>query len=426
LVAAAGIWLFFKLLDQTVSRRAAWIGAALLASDSSYLLLNTADYGPVTLQLFLKMAAMLLILRFHRTASRLSLAGGFLLLGVAMWDKAVFAWVLFGLALATLGVYRREVRQHLNARNIGIAAAATLLGGLPLVIYNFAHPLETLRANAKLEQAPVLAKADLLARTVDGYVLFGFLTAGEPGPDPGQPGHWFQSLSLRLAEWTRHPRHNLILVAFLIALPFLWRQDIRKPMLFALLLCLGTWLPMALTAGAGAAAQHTVLLWPFHLFVIAAALSRAPVKAAAAATAVLCLVNVAVTNQYYADLIRNGPAIRWTDAMDALNRNLLDSKAARVYTADWGFLETLNLINEGDLPVFGVDPAQAEGVGRMIADVNGVFVSHVALYAYYPEWRASIEDLARRQGYEEQHLATISDRNGRPTFDVFRFRKLHL
>ena len=43
----------------------------------------------------------------------------------------------------------------------------------------------------------------------------------------------------------------------------------------------------------------------------------------------LCLSNVAVTNNYYAELIRNGPAIhcieivssllKWTDAIDPLN-----------------------------------------------------------------------------------------------------------
>src|SRR5579864_3610870 len=46
LLAAGTLWLFFELLDRTVNRRAAWIGTLLLATDTSYLLLNTADYGP--------------------------------------------------------------------------------------------------------------------------------------------------------------------------------------------------------------------------------------------------------------------------------------------------------------------------------------------------------------------------------------------
>src|SRR3954471_12482422 len=40
LLAAGSLWLFFGLLDRTVSRRAAWIGTLLLATDTSYLLMN--------------------------------------------------------------------------------------------------------------------------------------------------------------------------------------------------------------------------------------------------------------------------------------------------------------------------------------------------------------------------------------------------
>src|ERR1035438_5173891 len=40
LAGAAAIWLFFLLLDRTISRRAAWIGAALLATDSMFVILN--------------------------------------------------------------------------------------------------------------------------------------------------------------------------------------------------------------------------------------------------------------------------------------------------------------------------------------------------------------------------------------------------
>jgi len=77
LLAAGTLWLFFELLDRTMSRRAAWIGTLLLATDTSYLLLNTADYGPVTLQFVFKLAAMLLLVRFHQNLSKRELAYAF-------------------------------------------------------------------------------------------------------------------------------------------------------------------------------------------------------------------------------------------------------------------------------------------------------------------------------------------------------------
>lgn len=441
LMAAGTLWLFFELLDRTLSRRAAWIGTMLLATDTSYLLLNTADYGPVTLQFVFKLAALVLLVRFHKTGSRRDLAYAFFLLGLGLWDKAVFAWVLFGLAAAALAVFPREVRKHLSPANIAVAGVTMLAGALPLVIYNIDRPLETLRSNAHLEQTSVMAKAVLVRGTMDGSVMFGFLTAVEPGPQPGQPNHWYQSLSLAASRWTGHPRRNVMLVAAIAAVlsllifwKRLWNSPARAPVLFGLIACAGTWLPMVLTAGAGRAAQHVILLWPFHLIPIAAVLAQIPSRVIPAiVTALLCGSNLAVTNQYYADLIVNGPALRWTDAMDPLHRYLTDLHARRIVAADWGFIETMNLLSEGELPMYYVPYADAgtsqsadQAASALLRDPASIFVAHAQGLAIHPKERAALEDLARREQYQEEILTTVQDRNGRPTFDVFRFRKLHL
>ena len=109
--------------------------------------------------------------------------------------------------------------------------------------------------------------------------MFGFLTSVEPGPQPGQPNHWYQSLSLAASRWTGHPHHNAMLwaaIASVLSLVFLWKTPARQPILFGLIACAATWLPMVLTAGAGKAAQHVILLWPFHLIPIAAVLAQIP------------------------------------------------------------------------------------------------------------------------------------------------------
>ena len=429
LLAAGTLWLFFELLDRTMGRRAAWIGTLLLATDTSYLLLNTADYGPVTLQFVFKLAALLLLVRFHKSGSKKELAWAFALFGLALWDKAVFAWVLFGLAAAAAAVFPGEIRKHCNKGNLLVAGSALLAGALPLVIYNIARPLETLRSNARVEQASILGKADLLRRTMDGTVMFGFMTATDPGPQPGQPNHWYQRLSLAASRWTGHPHHNAMLIAAAacaLALVFLWNSTARKPILFGVIACAGTWLPMILTAGAGAAAQHVILLWPFHLIPIAAVLARLPALRTALVTTLLCASNLAVTNQYYADLIRNGPAMRWTDAMDPLQRYLADSRARRIVAADWGFMETMNLLSEGELPIYYADTSSDQAIAAMLGDPSNIYVAHAAGFAFHPRERATIEAVARREQYQQEPLTTILDRNGRPAFDVFRFRKLHL
>ena len=92
----------------------------------------------------------------------------------------------------------------------------------------------------KLETNLILQKADLLEKTLNGEVMFGFLTADNPGPQPGQPRHWFQFLSLRATNWTAHPQRDLTLIALFLVLPalyFLWKTDARAPILFALITC---------------------------------------------------------------------------------------------------------------------------------------------------------------------------------------------
>ena len=429
LLAAGTLWLFFELLDRTTGRKAAWIGTLLLATDTSYLLLNTADYGPVTLQFVFKLAALLLLVRFHKNGSKKELAWAFALFGLALWDKAVFAWVLFGLVVAATAVFPQDIRKHLSRTNVLVACSAMLAGALPLVIYNIARPLETLRSNVGVEQRAIIGKADVLRSTMDGSVMFGFMTAAEPGPKPGQPNHWYQKLSVAASRWTGHPRHGAMLIiaaACALSIIFLWKSTMRQPILFGLIACLGTWLPMVLTAGAGAAAQHVILLWPFHLIPIAAVLSQLSGLRAAIVTTLLCGSNLLVTNQYYADLVVNGPAIRWTDAMDPLQRYLADSHARRIMAADWGFMETMNLLSEGELQMYYADTTSDQGIEAMLRDPSNLFVTHAKGVAFHPQERALLEAVAQREQYQQELLTTILDRNGRPAFDVFRFRKLHL
>ena len=187
---AATLWLFFLLIDRIQGRRAAWIGTLLLASDPSFLLIEATDFGFVALQFCFKLAAILLLLQFHREGSQGALAVAFFLLGLALWDKAVFLWVLFGLAagavVAVPGELWRDIMERAGRiRNVLIAAGSMIAGALPLIVYNVARPLETLRANAKVAGEPVLGKAVILWRTLDGYVLFGFLTSQEAHTQAG-------------------------------------------------------------------------------------------------------------------------------------------------------------------------------------------------------------------------------------------------
>lgn len=98
IVGAFTLVLFFLFLDRAVGRRPAWIGVVLLSTDPSFVLTESIDLGFVALQQAFKLGALLLLMAFHRRQSTQCLAGAFFGLGLALWDKAIFVWILVALA----------------------------------------------------------------------------------------------------------------------------------------------------------------------------------------------------------------------------------------------------------------------------------------------------------------------------------------
>jgi hypothetical protein len=133
-----------------------------------------------------------------------------------------------------------------------------------------------------------------------------------------------------------------------------------------------------------------------------------------------------VTNEYYWELVQNGADIRWTDAVYPLERRIETLRAPDIYIIDWGIFETINLLSDNSAPLRGVDFGNQDNLRKIIGDPRAAFVGHVAKYAYFPQQRATLEDVAQSAGYEEVPIEIIYDRNGRATFDVFRFRKIPL
>ncbi len=106
------------------------------------------------------------------------LGGGAFLFGLALWNKAVFAWTLGGLVLASLLVCPSAVRAVLADRRRWIGAAlAFALGALPLLIFNATHANATVADNAHFSWEHFPMKYQELTGALDGYVLKNFLGA---------------------------------------------------------------------------------------------------------------------------------------------------------------------------------------------------------------------------------------------------------
>ena len=440
LSGAASVWLFFLLLRRVAGERAAIIGCGLLAVDSLYLLTTCFDWGPVALQHLLLVGGLLLLVRFYQTRQDLALAGGSFLLGLAMWDKALAAWMLAGIGVAGILTFWRQIIGVTTIRRVAAVALAFALGALPLIIYNVDEKLVTFRSNVARDTSDIPGKARQLMNTANGQGLFGWMVNEDwQAPVPHQPQGWLPNASAHISSFAGHPRHNLMLFAFALALllALLARGNALRTILFALIAMAVAWAQMAVTANAGASVHHAILLWPFPEMVIAVSfaaasrrLGRAGIPSVAAVLVVLMVSGALVTNEYYTLMLRNGGSQNWTDAIFTLSNYMKRVPSNGIYCADWGIMDSLRLLNRGHLPLnVGTDPIRKpelspddrEYLNRVISEPSHVFIAHTMDYEFFQGVNAKLLRYAADAGYERAMIAVIPDGWGRPVYEVYRF-----
>jgi 4-amino-4-deoxy-L-arabinose transferase-like glycosyltransferase len=435
---AVSIWLFYLLLRRISGERAAVVGCALLAADSTYLLTSCFDWGPVALQHLLLIGGVLLLVRFYQERAAWSLAGGAFLFGLALWDKALAAWMLSGMGIAALGLFWREILSIFTWRRTAIGILAFSLGALPLWTYNVESHGATFRGNFRRDFSDIRGKSRVLLWTLNGHGLFGYLTDENwHTPQPHGPDGLLESASARIAATAGDPRQNYGLYALLLALlltPLASRNG-RKAILFALIAMIVAWLQMAITANAGGSVHHTMLLWPLPYLVVAVSLAAASERLGRPGKPVLGVVlgvllipSLLLTNEYYHMMQRNGGSESWTDAIFPLNTYVGTVPATSVVTMDWGILEGLRLLSRGSLPLQPADDRistadtkaeDREVVSQIVSDSGNLYVAHTRDAQLFPTNEQFIA-LAAGLGYRRDSVAVIADSFGRPTFEAYR------
>lgn len=428
LMGALTVLLFGALLERVHGRRAAWVGGILLATDTTFLLTTVHDWGPVVLQHLLLAAVMLLAVRWFQTSSNVALAGAAFCCGLAFWDKAVFLWVLSGMALGCL-LFARDILKRLTLPGVVIAAIALPLGALPLIVYNLsgAQKFSTVRSNIQrangLSRIWFVYNLHQLEAAWDGSSLFGYLVSEDAGPRPGSPHSPVEHTSFAIHAITGDHRENSMALGLCVAVllvPLLWRTRARKPMLFGAIAIVGTWVHMDL-AGGGGAAHHAVLLWPLPHFFMAVVFAEASLHvrfgkwALAAITGWLALSNLLVINQYLYQLIRNGPAETWTDAIYPLASDLKQLNPSQVLLPDWGLTDSLCVLNLGHPLTQPVDSF----IG---SDANAIWVDHTAGHEALKGIHERVLAAAKSAGFEPVMLKIYYDRNGRAMFQSYAFK----
>ena len=432
LIGACTLLVFYWFVRKVLGNAPAIAAVALLSTDPMFLLTIKWDWGPVTIQHFCLVSTCLLLTIYYETRALRYLACGFFLLGLGLWDKALFAWLIIGLTVAAATVCYREIRAVINRRAVAVALTAFVAGCFPLLLYNVKHQFITFTSTTHWSGDGIADKVDLVRATLEGSALFGGITR-EPGPGAiRQPATITQRVIVRLDEMVGSPRKGLQWYAFILgvaASPFLLRRQ-RRVIMFALVFLLITWSIMAFTKNAGNGVHHTILLWPMPQIVIASVVALAwrrryliGVIVSAAFVIAIALGNVLALNTYYADEIRNGGTVAWTDAFDALSHDLSARHPDAVYVLDWGFLDNLRLLHKGKiyLETFR-KPETVEERKHTAADLrnqNILYLSHTDGNIFFNSDVKQFLAFAAQAGYRKRVLRTFSDRNGRPIIEMF-------
>jgi 4-amino-4-deoxy-L-arabinose transferase-like glycosyltransferase len=438
LVGAGSVWLFFLVLDRIGGRLAAVTGALLLATDASFVLATSVDFGPIALLHFLMLSGVLLLMRFGRTRSLGCLALGFFVFGLALWYKALFVWVLVGLGLAAILTFPKRLLELFSPGRAATAVLSFCLGASPLIFYNVISGGATLHLEAVMSApTPLRQKLAVLRKTIDGSAMFGFLTDESYTGSVRQPSGNVERISVSLNAFVGDVKASWMLFAFIASCcftPWLWFTRCRRSIAFSVVFLVTTWAQMAAIRNTGAALHHAILLWPFPHFLIAIAakqLSRALGRHLSLLPAAgVCLIvgsNLLLLNQYHSHLVTRGTTVVWTEAVYPLFDYLDSMNGSQFVAVDWGYSTTLCLLSDGKLPIrdFSMNlQSSRPAVGTirsLAADPRTVFIQHAAGCEQFQGVNARVSRIAQEAGFATQVLRVICDRYNRPRFEVLRF-----
>jgi Dolichyl-phosphate-mannose-protein mannosyltransferase len=442
-MGTASIWLFYLAMRRLAGTKAALLAALLLATDVVYLLTCVFDWGPVALQHILFTGLLYAGVRYVQETRLRWLFAAALCAGLALWDKALFMWLMAGFGVALLAVFPRDVWHLIRTpRRLAVLLLGFVLGAAPFFFYNALRPLNTFRANVQVDEQSVTSKFLMMDRTLDGSGLMGYIVREDP-EGPVQNLKRWEKIPLFLNDKLGNPRNSLqhiLLVAVLLLAPIVcWFGPNRRAAMFFLLGGVLSYAMMLITRSAGGSAHHTILLWPVPQILLALLLGQVAVIGtrrvwhAAAALVVVCTVsNLTVFNTHLAHFVACGPTWVWSDAVRPLVYEIGRKPGRMVFAVDWGITQQIEWYGNGRIGFHrnsdGVvinlpEPMSVVPLEKALADPRTLFVMHPEGKEAFVGVRRKMIDFAVERGYRDTITQTIQDRHGATTFELHEFSK---
>jgi hypothetical protein len=456
LLLATGTIIIGGVLVRRIAGKAAGILLVwLLATDVTFLFTAVFDWGPVVLQNLLLAGGIFFVVEWWRSrqggqneskqnaqkrAGNWMLFSASFIFGLALWDKALFAWNLSAMIIAVAVLNPRAVLRTFRFRPLALIALGLVLGTYPLIRFNAEGKRSTLGENAHFTFQQLVPKGKYLQSAVDGTAAESAwsdaaIIAAKGLRPPGVLSSWRFSFSL------------IVLPLGLICSA----PRVRKWIAFFLLSASIAWLQSAITIGAGGSIHHSVLIWLFIYAALALSIAaiaewgsrlrnRYPANTLLAtghrwiaicvftAAGIICLRGIQTINLTNKNLSSYSHIVQWTDADMPLCVGLEAAGVKRVIAVDWGIA---NVVATETADRVSVIDETFELASRRFdkdrfvncTDQDCLVIAHVPGRELFQGSAAFLQESMRSLHLDETQVSTISDSHGSPSFLVYRVKK---
>ena len=420
LLGAIGIWGIARFLQGEIGLRAAAAVAGILAIHPAYLIHTVYDNGTVVTWMAIVGLLAVAVRRYKEQGTAFSaLAIGFLM-GIGIWNRANFVWMLASIILACAIVYRRKL--CIPFAHMAAMTAGGVVGVAPLLVFQVLSRWEILRsmevAQAGQSLTSLLAwRLGLLADTL-------LITNENRGIWGGPPLPLWQTLflsvtlilSLLICFLVRgrgeHAGSNLNAFRRASALGFLF---------FALLM---------LTSRLRIASHHLVMLVPIAIIISVIALQVLLSRSNKAWLLVGAVALIYVGSALNWDLTaargfrETGGLGSWSDAIYSVNDYLeahYDGREVKIL--DWGLKNNLYVLSYGKLTgpeIFSNATRDNMKTGTSwdaVVSEGGVFLTNSAGNLNFPVATEGFLAALTRSGYEVRRIE-FRQKNGAPYAEI--------
>jgi hypothetical protein len=124
----------------------------------------------------------------------------------------------------------------------------------------------------------------------------------------------------------------------------------------------------------------------------------------------------------------------WTDAVFPLADYLRSHTSTDIYSVDWGTNNSLRLLDRGTLRLqeatFAIlkDPPEAldrSFLLQMITNDSAVLIAHTGPFEAFKGINDRLSAIATRLDYHRELITTIYDYEGRPVFQLLKYKGSH-